>query len=52
MMPLVVSVAFGRVASKSPVVPVFPSILAIQFDMVRFRKWIGQSDPEERAPVA
>ena len=34
------------------VIPVFPSILSIYFDMVSVRKWIGNFDPEERAAVA
>ncbi|TDK48072.1 efflux RND transporter permease subunit [Antarcticimicrobium luteum] len=42
MVPLVVSVAFGLLASMVLVVLVFPSLLSIYFDMFSLRKWIGR----------
>ncbi|MDQ2095161.1 efflux RND transporter permease subunit [Rhodalgimonas zhirmunskyi] len=52
MVPLVVSVAFGLVASMILVVLIFPAVLSIYFDMVSVRKWIGQFDQEESTRVA
>ncbi len=55
MVPLVVSVAFGLMASMILVVLVFPSLLSIYFDMFSLRKWIGKFDGgagEEKAPEA
>jgi len=55
MVPLVVSVAFGLLASMILVVLVFPSLLSIYFDMFSLRKWIGQfdkGDGKETAPGA
>lgn len=48
LVPLVVSVAFGLLASMVLVVLVLPSILSIYFDLFSVRKWIGQF-AEERA---
>ncbi|MDX2484941.1 MAG: efflux RND transporter permease subunit, partial [Pseudodonghicola sp.] len=42
MVPLVVSVAFGLLASMILVVLVFPSLLAIYFDMFPLRSWISK----------
>ncbi len=42
LVPLVVSVAFGVLASMILVVLVFPSILSIYFDWFPLRKWIGR----------
>lgn len=47
LVPLVVSVAFGLVASMVLVVLVFPAILSIYFDVVSVRKWIGQFDEDD-----
>lgn len=51
MVPLVVSVAFGLLASMVLVVLIFPSVLSIYFDMVSVRKWISKFEKEEE-PVA
>ncbi len=42
LVPLVVSVAFGLLASMVLVVLVFPSILSIYFDLFSVRKWAEQ----------
>lgn len=42
MVPLVVSVAFGLLASMLLVVLVFPSLLSIYFDIFSLRKWIDK----------
>jgi HAE1 family hydrophobic/amphiphilic exporter-1 len=47
LVPLVVSVAFGLLASMILVVLVFPSILSIYFDWFSVRKWIGQFELED-----
>ena len=52
LVPLVVSVAFGLVASMVLVVLVFPSVLSIYFDVVSVRKWIEQFDGEDAEPTA
>ena len=53
LVPLVVSVAFGLLASMILVVLVLPSILSIYFDWFSVRKWTGQFEVEEDAmPVA
>ncbi len=49
LVPLVVSVAFGLLASMVLVVLVLPSILSIYFDWFSVRKWIGQFATEEEA---
>lgn len=49
LVPLVVSVAFGLLASMVLVVLVFPSILSIYFDLFSVRKWIGQFDEDADA---
>ncbi|MBY6201452.1 efflux RND transporter permease subunit [Maritalea mobilis] len=48
LVPLVVSVAFGLLASMILVVLVFPAVLSIYFDMFSLRKWIDRfrSDSE------
>ncbi|GAB5449307.1 efflux RND transporter permease subunit [Gymnodinialimonas sp.] len=46
LVPLVVSVAFGLLASMVLVVLVFPSILSIYFDLFSVRKWIDKFEPE------
>ena len=45
LVPLVVSVAFGLLASMVLVVLVYPSILSIYFDWFSVRRWVGQFDP-------
>lgn len=53
LVPLVVSVAFGLLASMILVVLVFPSILSIYFDWFSVRKWVGQFDQDvETAAVS
>ena len=52
LVPLVVSVAFGLLASMVLVVLVLPSILSIYFDWFSVRKWIEQFDKEEDATPA
>ena len=47
LVPLVVSVAFGLLASMVLVVLVFPSILSIYFDWFSVRKWVGQFKNQE-----
>ncbi|MDF1718776.1 MAG: efflux RND transporter permease subunit [Antarcticimicrobium sp.] len=47
MVPLVVSVGFGLLASMILVVLVFPSLLAIYFDIFSLRKWIGKFGDDE-----
>ncbi|KEJ88869.1 efflux RND transporter permease subunit [Sulfitobacter donghicola] len=47
LVPLVVSVAFGLLASMVLVVLVLPSILSIYFDWFSVRKWVGQFQGEE-----
>lgn len=49
LVPLVVSVAFGLLASMILVVLVLPSILSIYFDWFSVRKWIGQFEQEDDA---
>ncbi|MEM6386390.1 MAG: efflux RND transporter permease subunit [Pseudomonadota bacterium] len=49
LVPLVVSVAFGLLASMVLVVIVFPAILSIYFDLFSVKKWIGQFQPEASA---
>lgn len=52
LVPLVVSVAFGLLASMILVILVFPTILSIYFDWFSLRKWISQFDDEvEGTPV-
>jgi len=52
LVPLVVSVAFGLLASMVLVVLVLPSILSIYFDWFSVRKWIEQFEKEEDATPA
>ena len=47
LVPLVVSVAFGLLASMVLVALVFPSILSIYFDWFSVRKWVGQFNDQE-----
>ena len=49
LVPLVVSVAFGLLASMVLVVLVLPSILSIYFDWFSVRKWIERFEKEEDA---
>ncbi len=49
LVPLVVSVAFGVLASMVLVVFVFPSLLSIYFDVVSVKSWRDKFEPE---PVA
>lgn len=42
MVPLVVSVAFGLLASMVLIVLVFPSLVSIYFDVFSVRKWVGK----------
>lgn len=49
LVPLVVSVALGLLASMVLVVLVLPSILSIYFDWFSVRTWIGQFEKEEDA---
>ncbi|SNS02024.1 efflux RND transporter permease subunit [Antarctobacter heliothermus] len=51
LVPLVVSVAFGLVASMVLVVLVFPSVLSIYFDVVSVRKWIARFDGDSTEPT-
>lgn len=51
MVPLVVSVAFGLLASMVLVVLVFPSLLSIYFDIFSLRKWIGKFREEGEEAV-
>lgn len=51
LVPLVVSVAFGLLASMVLVVLVFPAILSIYFDVFSVRGWIGKFAPSQDAPV-
>ena len=44
LVPLVISVAFGLLASMILVVLIFPSVLSIYFDFFSVRKWIGKFD--------
>jgi multidrug efflux pump subunit AcrB len=44
LVPLVVAVAFGLLASTILVVFVFPSVMAIYFDFVDVEKWIEQRE--------
>jgi multidrug efflux pump subunit AcrB len=44
MVPLVVAVAFGLLASMVLVVLIFPAVLSIYFDVFSVRSWIGQFD--------
>lgn len=45
MVPLVVSVAFGLMASMILVLLVFPSLISIYFDVFDVRKWVGHFSP-------
>ena len=47
LVPLVVSVAFGLLASMILVILVLPSILSIYFDWRSVRKWVDQFKTEE-----
>ena len=47
MVPLVVSVAFGLMASMILVLLVFPSLVSIYFDVFDVRKWVGHFSPED-----
>ncbi len=47
MVPLVVAVAFGLMASLVLVVLVFPSLLAIYFDVADVRKWANQFETKQ-----
>jgi HAE1 family hydrophobic/amphiphilic exporter-1 len=49
LVPLVVSVAFGLLASMILVVLVFPSILSIYFDWFSVRKWVRQFEVDRDA---
>lgn len=46
LVPLVVSVAFGLLASMVLVVLVFPSILSIYFDLFSVRQWIAKFEQD------
>lgn len=45
LVPLVVSVAFGLLASMVLVVVVFPAVLSIYFDLFSVKKWLHQFQP-------
>ncbi len=51
MVPLVVSVAFGLMASMILVLLVFPSLISIYFDVFNVRKWVVQFAPEDSPPA-
>lgn len=52
LVPLVVSVAFGLLASMILVVIVFPAILSIYFDMTSVRRWAQKFEAEQDEAVA
>lgn len=49
LVPLVVAVAFGLMASMLLVVLVFPAVLAIYFDLFSLRRWIERFTPDAPA---
>ncbi|SDI46333.1 efflux RND transporter permease subunit [Aliiruegeria lutimaris] len=52
MVPLVVSVAAGLMASMILVILVLPSLLAIYFDIFSVKKWISKFDRADRKTTA
>ncbi|MEP1330635.1 efflux RND transporter permease subunit [Pseudophaeobacter sp.] len=47
LVPTVVSVAFGLLASMVLVLLVLPALISIYFDFVDVRKWVDQFEPDE-----
>jgi hypothetical protein len=45
--PVVVSVAFGLLASMVLVLLVLPALISVYFDVVNVRKWVDQFERSE-----